>query len=82
MATIEERAKKCSNEWRHYKDFYKIEYIIEKALVEQDRIARQEEREIDIEKAQKVHCDICGCRIPCKVCPDKDLIRKTMERGE
>lgn len=49
--SIEEIAKKCANEWRADESFCPLEYHIEKALVEQDRIAREEDREKCIRKA-------------------------------
>lgn len=86
MATIEERAKKCANDWRTDEYFASVECHIEKALMEQDRIARDEERERCIKAAQdwlcKSCCETCYSKHNIAACYKGKAIRKAMEGGE
>ena len=50
--------------------------------IEQDSIARQEERERCINAAIKAHCSFCpNYLFDCSLCNEKEIIRKTIEEG-
>lgn len=56
MATIEERAKAIANKHTYIDADTEYDDVVDACIeiaIEQDRIARQEQREIDIEKACK-----------------------------
>lgn len=91
MATIEERAYRYAVKTdKPYSWFCDLEksYIV--GATEQDRIARQEERERCINIACEVYCRDCGCcyseqmRLEKKQnnCSMLDELRKAMEGGE
>ena len=81
--TIEERANEfCENMGGDLR--YKTYYLV--IATEQDRIARQEERERCIKAALKTTCECCmshsfGCRAN-ENCQKLVGIRKAMEGGE
>lgn len=85
METLEERVLK------HYHAFVNNEYIsiadaLRSIATEQDRIARQEERERCIEAAQGWLCklcyDACYCDQNANECCQCEAIRKAMKGGE
>lgn len=88
MATIEERAKQMC--YFMNGDLRLRDANIEKALIEiatdQDRLARQEERERCIKAAQDYYCnrtcagyDIEHCL--CRICDCRKNLRKAIEEG-
>lgn len=90
MGTIEERAIEIAEKWksdiiRGGEDisFTHLEYVAKQAATEQDRIAREEERERCIKAAQKWYCGGCRTMQPngCYYCKDMQKIRKAIEKG-
>lgn len=68
MTTIEGRAKEFRNSKEiefGVTDLNGIEIGYIQGAIEQDRIARQEQREIDIQKAQKLVCAYCDDALWC-----------------
>lgn len=103
METIEERAKAIAEKWKsdiirggEDLSFTHLEYVAKQAATEQDRIARQDERERCIKAAQEVHCLLCPIHNRCELiengtigvdtwnrcrCFDRVNIRKAIEEG-
>ena len=85
MTTIEERAKIAFPRLEDPADVLTRHGYIEGAI-EQDRIARQEERERCIKAAQEAHCKLCGkdadYKCYCLNCLQRTEIRKALEGGE
>lgn len=89
METIEERA---TNAWKNngLRGSYMLGYI--EGATEQDRIARQEERERCIKAAQDAHCRCCkwyevctsngfDIKKTCIRCDQREQIRQAIEEG-
>lgn len=95
--TIEERAKEAIQKacdkcmfrkacTQHCNDYNRYIDVCKKALKEQDRIARAEERERCIKAMQDFRCEACKHRFSCEIderenCAILRSISKAIEKG-
>lgn len=95
METTEEKINKmvCDRLQEHqskmgYNERINIEYFATDCAIEQDRIAREEEREMCIKAAIQAHCRLCPVfnkeSMECNLdydCQERDKIRNIIEKG-